>query len=210
MSVIADGLKRQRLPLMAILAAVVMAGLVWLSLAQTRPHSPSTGQSVAAPRNEQPAWKINVSVEGRLGKLTAADKAAFNKARPMVVSLVENLYDSVFLNTGSLDEIVATTFTKPAATSIKETKLGLPADATDVTIIRRAAAIGLEATGSRHAAAEVTVIAKGAVDGTPVAVRHASTLWLERQDGDWKVIAFEVTQGPFSRSKSPDRPTSPK
>ena len=197
MSVIADGLKRQRLPLMAILAAIVMAGLVWLSLVETRTPSTSTGGSVAAPGVRQPDWKIDVSVEGRLGKLTAADKAAFNKARPMVVTLVEDLYDSIFLNTASLDELVRTTFTRGAAASLKETKLGLPADAVDVEIIRRAADIGLEASGSRHAAAEVTVIAKGAVDGTPVKVRHASTLWLERQGPDWKVIAFEVTQGPL-------------
>jgi hypothetical protein len=197
-SVIANGLKRQRLPLLAIMSAVVMAGLVWLSLAETRTPSPSTTDgSVAAPGIKQPDWKLNVSVEGRLGKLTAADKAAFNKARPQVVALIQDLYDSIFLNTGSVDELVATTFSREAAASLEETKLGLPSEAIDVRIIRRAAAIGLEAKGSRHAAAQVTVIAKGAVDGTTVRVRHASTLWLERTGRGWKVIAFEVNQGPL-------------
>lgn len=197
MSVIADSLKRQRLPLLTIVAAAVMAGLVWLSLAQTQLPSPSTGVPVAAPEVKQPPWKTEVSVEGRLGKLTAADKAAFNKARPRVVGLIENLYDVIFLGTGSVDELIAASFSKEAAASLKETKLGLPANATNVKIVRRKAQIGLEASRSRHAAAEITVVAEGEVDGKEVKVQHASTLWLERDGAEWKVIAFEVKQGPL-------------
>ena len=197
MSVIANSLKRQRLPLLALMAAAVMAGLVWLSLAQTRVSSPSSSSSVAAPGVTQPPWKTEVSVEGRVGKLTAADKAAFNKARPEVVALVQNLYDVIFLGSGSVDELVATSFSKEAGASLKETKLGLPDAATNVEIVRRTADIGLAASRSKHAAAQVTVVAKGEVQGSPVKVRHASTLWLERDGADWKVIAFEVTQGPL-------------
>ena len=197
MSAIADNLKRQRLPLMAIVAGVVMAGLVWLSLVETRTPPSTTSGSAAAPGVRQPNWKTDVSVEGRLGRLTASDKAAFNKARPQVAALVQNLYDTIFLSSGPVDELVATTFTREAAASLKETKLGLPSDTVDVRIVKRSADIGLAADGSRHAAAEVTVVATGEVKGAPVKVRHASTLWLERVGRDWKVIAFEVTQGPL-------------
>ncbi|MDQ3939819.1 MAG: hypothetical protein M3238_00520 [Actinomycetota bacterium] len=196
MSAIAENLRRQRLPLLATVSVALMASLVWLGLVYP-PSPPSSATSVAAPGVVQPAWDVIVSLEGRSGPLTKADKAAFNRSRPQVVALVEDLYDGLFLAPGTVDEVVARAFTRAAARSLESAALGLPANTTDVEIIRRSAEIGLQAQGSRHAAVDVTVVAKGETAGKPIKVSHSSTLWLERQGRSWKVIGFEVTQRPL-------------
>ena len=197
MSAIAGNLRRQRLPLMAISAALLLAGLVWLSLTYVDAPSSSTSEGVAAPGVQQPEWKLDVSLEGRVGKLTKSDKAAFNRARPQVVGLVQRVYDGLFLAPGIVDEVVADAFTKDAAVSLKKAGVGLPANTTDVRVMRRSARIGLEASGSRHAAVDVRVVASGDNAGKVVKVKHFSTLWLERQKDRWQVIGFEVNQRPL-------------
>jgi hypothetical protein len=128
--------------------------------------------------------------------LTKADKAAFNKARPSVATLIEDVYDGIFLEPGTLRDVVAQTFTKTAASSLPK-DLGFPEGVSDVEILRRRANVGIQARGARHAAAEITVAAKGVVNETNVRLLHDATLWLERDGSEWKVIAFEVTQRPL-------------
>ena len=196
MSAIAGNLRRQRLPLMAIGAAALLAGLVWLSLTYMDTRPSNTG-GIAAPGVQQPEWKLDVSLEGQVGKLTKADKVAFNRARPEVVDLVASVYDGLFLSPSTVDRVVSRAFTNEAAASLKAANLGLPAQTSDVRILRRSARIGLEATGSRHAAVDVRVVAKGEAGEEPIKVSHSSTLWLERRSNGWKVIGFEVTQRPL-------------
>jgi hypothetical protein len=139
---------------------------------------------------------MDVSVEGRQGRLTKADKAAFNNARPSVATLIEDVYDGIFLEPGTFKDVVAQTFTKAAASSLPR-ELGFPTGVTDVEILRRRANVGIEARGARHAAAEITVTATGVVGERSVRLLHDATLWLEREEGEWKVIGFEVTQRPL-------------
>jgi hypothetical protein len=185
------------MPLMAGLLAVAIAALVWLSLITTQDHTLTTvPDSVAAPEVVQPDWRMDVSVEGREGRLTKTDKAAFNKARPSVATLIEDVYDGIFLEPGTLKDVVAQTFTKAAAASLPK-ELGFPEGISNVEILRRRANVGIQARGAKHAAAEITVAAKGVVGERTVGLFHDATLWLERDEGEWKVIAFEVTQRPL-------------
>ncbi|MGH2807357.1 MAG: hypothetical protein ACRDKT_08775 [Actinomycetota bacterium] len=198
MSAIAEGLRRQRMPLMAGLLALALAALVWVALVTTGDHrtTVATPESVAAPEVVQPDWRMDVSVEGRQGKLTKADKDAFNKARPALATLIEDVYDGIFLEPGTLDDVIAQTFTKKAAASLPK-DLGFPAGVANVEILRRRAHVGVEARGARHAAAELTVVAKAEVNERTVKLRHDATLWLEKESGDWKVIGYDVTQRPL-------------
>jgi hypothetical protein len=197
-SAIAEGLKRQRMPLMAALLTLAIAALVWLSLVTTQDHTTTTtnADSVAAPEVVQPDWNMDVSVEGRQGKLTKADKAAFNRARPEIATLIEDVYDGIFLEPGTLRDVIGQTFTKAAAASLPK-ELGFPSGVSNVEIIRRRAHVGIQARGSRHAAAELTVVAKGAIDERAIKLRHDAILWLELDSGEWKVIGFDVKQGPL-------------
>jgi hypothetical protein len=185
------------MPLMAGLLAAAIAALVWLSLLTTQDHTLTTvPESVAAPEVVQPDWRMDVSVEGREGRLSKADKTAFNNARPSVATLIEDVYDGIFLEPGTLKDVVAQTFTKAAAASLPK-DLGFPAGVSNVEILRRRANVGIEARGARHAAAEITVAAEGIVNEKSVRLLHDATLWLEREEGEWNVIAFEVTQRPL-------------
>jgi hypothetical protein len=201
-SAIAEGLKRQRMPLMAGLLAAILAALVWLSIATTQHHTaePVVPDSVAAPGIVQPDWRMEVSVEGREGKLTKADKAAFNRARPELASLIEDVYDGIFLEPGTFNDVVAQSFTKAAASSLPK-ELGFPKGASEVEILRRRANVGIQARGSRHAAAKITVAAKALIGEESTRLLHQATLWLERDEGDWKVIGFDVAQHPLTRHK---------
>lgn len=199
MSAIAEGLKRQRMPLMAALLALAIGALVWLGLMTTQDHTtttPTSPQSVAAPEVVQPEWRMDVSVEGRQGKLTKADKAAFNRARPAVATLIEDVYDGIFLEPGTLKDVIGQTFTKDAASSLPK-EIGFPQGVSEVEILRRRAQVGIEARGARHAAAEITLAAKGVVNEKPVRLVHEATLWLARDKGEWKVIGFDVAQRPL-------------
>lgn len=182
---------------MAALLALAIGALVWLSLMTTQDHPTVTEtESIAAPEIVQPEWRMDVSVEGRQGKLTKADRDAFNRARPAVATLIEDVYDGIFLEPGTLDDVVAQTFTKAAAASLPK-ELGFPDGASNVEILRRRAHVGVQAHGARNAAAELIVVATAELDEKKVKLRHDATLWLQKESGDWKVIGYDVAQRPL-------------
>jgi hypothetical protein len=197
-STIPESLRRQWLPFCAALAVTLVASAAVLSLNHAASNSTdSAPASIAAPGVRQAPWHTDVSLEGRVGKLTNAQRKAFNAQRPRVVDVIENLYSGMFLEPSRLKDITDKTFTATAASSLRPSKLGFPAGTNGVQMLRRGTRIGIQATGARNAAAEVTVVARGHLDGKKVKMKHTSDLWLSRDKGTWKVIAFEVKQRPL-------------
>ena len=198
MSAIAENLRRQRYPLLTIAALAVLAAGIWIMLFQARAadHNTQSDLPVAAPAVEQAPWKIQFSAEGRFGKLSKAQRESYANQKENVAAVVTGIYDAIFIEPAKLDEAIEATFSRDAARSLAAKDLSFPTGATEVTTTRRRASIGLAADNADFAVGKVTVFAEATIGERQVDVEHHSTLWLERADGDWKVIAFDVKQGP--------------
>ena len=197
MSAIAENLRRQRLPLLTIAACIVGGAIAWMLISSaTSEHLTNPDYPVAAPAVEQADWRVEYAAEGRFGKLTDAQKARYAAQREKVAALVQNIYDGIFLEPTRLNDVLKTSFSAAAAGSIHTDKLGFPNGATEVRTIKRRAHVALDAQTADFAIGRIEVVAEATVDDRTVDVAHKSTLWLERADAGWKVIAFDLEQGP--------------
>ena len=196
MSAIAENLRRQRLPLLTVIAVVVLGAVAWVLISRTTAdHLTNPSYPSAAAAVEQVKWEIDYKAEGRFGKLSKAQLAAYATQKEKVGALVEDIYDGIFLDPARLDELVKQSFSADAARSFDAKKLGFPPGATEVTATERSAHIALDSGTADFAISRVTIVAEATVEEKTVTVEHESTLWLERSDG-WKVIAFDLEQGP--------------
>ena len=197
MSAIQESFRKQRTPLLAIAIAIVLGAGAWLVISQTTAeHLTNPEYPTAAPAIEQAAWKVDYSDSGRVTGLSNKEKARYSLQRDRVGDVVTDIYDGIFLNPAQLDDLIKRFFSSDAASSIGKAKLGLPAGASEVTTTKRKAKIGLDASTADFAIAKVLIVADAKADDREVTIEHSSTLWLERSDNDWKVIAFDLEQGP--------------
>ena len=197
MSAIAESLRRQRLPLLTVAVVLVLGAVAWVLISQTTSeHLTRPDYPIAAPAVEQADWKLEYSAEGRSGKLTKAQQERNATQKAKVAALVKSVYDAIFLEPIGLDLLVKESFSAEAARSISTDKLGFPKGATDVKTTTRRAHIALDAETADFAIGEIAVVAKAEVGAKQVDIEHRSTLWLERMEDGWKVVAFDLEQGP--------------
>ena len=197
MSAIAESLRRQRLPLLTLVAVLVLGAVAWGLISQTTAeHLTTPDHPVAAPASSQAPWKIQFTARGRTGKMSKDVEARYDTQKARAGVVIQGLYDAIFLEPSQLDDFVKRTFTEDAARSIDTRNLGLPPAATEVTTTTRTAQVGLDVETADVAVARVRVVATAGLEDRDVKVEHESTLWLERNDNTWRVIAFDLTQGP--------------
>lgn len=196
MSAIAENLRRQRLPLLTIAGVLVLGIAAWAVIARvTSDHLTRPATSTAAPENEQAEWKFDYS-QARTGKLTKAQQARYVVQKQKATVLIQDLYDGIFLEPSRLPAVIKTSLAASAAKSLRAERLGFPSGSNDVKTIKRKAHIALDSTTTKAAIGRVTVLAKAKVGERPVKIEHQSTLWMERDEKGWKVIAFDVKQKP--------------
>jgi hypothetical protein len=187
------------LPLVAAGTALALAvGLLTFVVLEQRTSEPADTprQPVAAPVDvPQAEWKIAARAEGAL-RIPKALKTRAEDRGAEVGTAIQQIYDAFFLDPASVPKVLKETFTRQAAAALADPGIGLPAGAEDVQTISRKAAVVVYAGTGAQATARVVVVAEGTAEGKPFRVKHASTLWFERDDGDWRVIAFEVDQRP--------------
>ena len=197
MSAIAESLRRQRLPLLTIAVLLLLGTIAWVYLARTTSeHLTQPDYPVAAPAIEQADWRFDYTEARRYGKLSKAEQARYAEQKQKATALVQDLYDGIFLEPARLKDVVKDSFTADASKSFKTDHLGFPSGANDVRTLKRTAQLALDAVTARSAIGRVTVLAQADMDDRVVKIEHRSTLWLERSDKGWQVIAFEVEQGP--------------
>ena len=197
MSAIAESLRRQRLPLLTIAAVLVLGAVAWVVVSETTSkHLSQSDYPVAAPAIEQADWNISYAAEGRFGKLTKSQRDRYATQKEKAAVLVQGVYDGIFLEAARLEQLVEDSFSSDAARSLETSKLGFPRGATDVKTTKRRARIALDASTADYAIGRVTVLAEATVDERNIEIEHRSTLWMERGDSGWKVIAFDLEQGP--------------
>lgn len=154
------------------------------------------GETPVTPELPQATWEMSIHASGVDGKLSPAQEKAVDRQRPRLRSLVMKIYDSLFVHPNRLSDTLKENFSEPAAIALKRAKAGATEPGKVSTTLRRAS-IGIQAGGgARLAVASVTVRAVG--DGGDRPVVHRSALWLERAKSGWKVVAFDLQQGPLA------------
>jgi hypothetical protein len=156
---------------------------------------------------EQADWKVSFSRAGRSGRLSKRAVTRLRAQRPRLTSAVRAASDAMFLGG---DTPASSYFRGPARGAFRRSNAGAPEGAKEVRTLRRTARVAIQATTAKRAAASVTVIARGVVDGRDFKVRHRSRLWLERTKKGWKVIAFDIDQRPMRHSPKRGKPAPEK
>ena len=161
--------------------------------ASTSPRPPSRATRVIAAVDQAP-WRVKTWPAGTLGRnLRAAEKVAL-RARPGLLRIVRRTYDAMFLAPSSLRKALSSHFTPKAARKLASSGAGVPRDATEVRFLKRRATITVDARGARRAAVQVALKARIRAPKGDVSVAQRSVLWLDRKEGTWKVIGFELLQ----------------
>ena len=196
MSAIAESLRRQWIPV-AGLGLVVIAAIVWLlTLHYTSAVAPTSNLPHAAPAIEQAPWKVTRTIEGKPGKLSDAQKKTIEARGAGAIGLVKNVFDGIFLEPGTLDDVVKNDFSADAAHSLNARHLGFPDGSTDVKTLARQARVGIDGSHVKFATAAVNIVATADTGNKLVKVAQHATLWIERDGAQWQVIAFDVQQRP--------------
>ena len=196
MSIVASNQRRLVWPVAVALAAG-MAYALFLYL-PTRTPSTTPSRTVAAPGVHQADWDLTTFPAGGVGvgHLSHKAKARIKAQRDPLVALVTDVYDAMFLEPDRAEQVVHARFAPKAGASALSKRIGLPPGVADVKITKRLARIGIYVQGADTAAARVKVAGTATRDGKRSAFKHRSTLWLERSHHDWKIIGFDVSQGP--------------
>ena len=196
MSIVAPSQRRLVWPVaIALTCSMVVALLLYLPT-RTTPTSDPVG-SVAAPGVAQADWELKVFPAGVAGSkgLTKKVKARIAAQRTPLNALVTEVYDALFLEPGRAEAVIRDRFSRDAGRALGS-KIGLPKGADDVQIKRRIARVGIHVQGATRAAARVTVTGLATVKNRKVRFEHSASLWLERSHRAWKVIGYDVIQGP--------------
>ncbi|HEX2196057.1 MAG TPA: hypothetical protein VHJ76_03945 [Actinomycetota bacterium] len=143
----------------------------------------------------QAAWEIKAYPAPGAEGITEADKEAFAREREPVVDSIRGLYEALFLKPDAVERTVRATLTPAAADVLASSRIGLHDKVEDVRTTTRFVRVGIQVDGGRRAAAVVRVEARALRNSSPIRVWHRARLWMEKDDGKWKVVAFEAEQG---------------
>lgn len=206
MDSIVETAKRPRVQLAAGLIAGGLALVLVVALVATGGGLPSQPRpqvqgGIAAPEVRQAPWKIETFPVRYRTPMKKKDRTALKDQRPRLRKTLRELYGTMFLKPGRMNQVIRSSFAEPAAKEYRRSKAGLPKNAHDVRILARRARIGIDAVSARRAAANVVVRARGASGKKTFGIEHHASLWLEREKGHWRVIAFEIDQGPLTKVK---------
>ena len=183
-------------------AAALAAAILVASLGTSCTEPPNNGArgaqipEVSTPDIKQARWRINTERVGSVAKVTGADKKRLKRQRPRLIGLVKDVYDSLFLFPSRKKAILRKHFERPAARKVLSSKAGISPRATRVHIRSRRAGIGIQPNSAATAAAKVYVRATGRIENKKFRLVHRATLWLQRLKRGWKVVGFDVSQGP--------------
>lgn len=196
MSIVAARRRPWLVPASIGLVVALVASGALLLLSRHAQTNTATHPFTVAPASEQAPWKVKTVPAGALEKLGKPTKALVTKQGTDVERLVRNVYDAELMTPQALPKVIGNSFTPRAATSFEHARLGVPKGASDVRSTRREARIGIDAAGARSASADVTLAVTGHLEGHKVRLVQRSTLWLQRLEGHWRVVGYDVSQGP--------------
>lgn len=188
------------LPAVLTAAAAVVAASMILSALLANPVAVLTvggGAAPVAPAVEATIpWKTVTTPVSMHRPLDKTQRARFEAQRQKLRATVQDLVDASILEPSTLGAVARTSMTASAATAFRKAAPLVPQKATEVEVVRRTGSIGVQAPEFKAAAARMKVTMRGLVSGRPVKWRNNMTLWLERDDNKWRVLAFDLERVP--------------
>jgi len=181
-------------------AALVLASAVAVAGCQEDSQPPSTSpdpmpsETPSVPQIAQAKWKMKATPVGKVGKLTKKQRGRHKVQRARVKSVVREVYQALFLDPESIRQVISERFSRRAGRALLRAGPGFRPGAEKVKTLQRRANIGLQAHTASAAAAKVFVRARAQGSDAVVRLRHRATMWMQRIDGEWRVIGFEVEQ----------------
>lgn len=193
LSVVLPAMKKTIWPLLVALCVAALSA-VWL-LAADR-------VSIGAGRGERPdaaipqaEWQVKAYPAPGAAGIGRADRQAFTRERDDVVAAIQRLYEALFLRPDSVERTVRSTLTPAASRVLEGSRIGLHDKVEDVRTTARFLKVGIQVDDGVRAAAVVRVEARALRKSSPIHVWHRAKLWLEKDGGAWKVVAFDAEQG---------------
>lgn len=141
----------------------------------------------------QARWEVTSDVSGRFGDLGPRARKELRARRRELVRVVREVYAAAWLRPRAERRVVRARFGRRAARAFLESRLG-PPDDERVRTTRRVLELDVAADDPRRGAARVAIVARVGDHARGRRVRHRATLWLERHDGRWRVIAFDALE----------------
>jgi hypothetical protein len=183
----------------AVASLILASAMVISACQESRPPSsssqPPPAEAVPAPEITQAKWKIKTRSVARVGKLSKKQKRRLDVQRPRVKGVVREVYEALFLEPESMQQIISGRFSRGAARAMLQSGAGFRPGAERVKTLTRRANIGIQAHTASAAAARILVRARARGSGSVVRLRHRATMWMQREGDGWQVIGFEVDQG---------------
>lgn len=183
----------------AVVAAAIAAIGATLLIGAMRDHplvkAGTTGPAIGADVAEAAVWHTDAFAVGTGKHLTKKESARFTKQKERVRVAVRDLADALALDPGRLPDAVDRLMTKGAALSMLKAAPAMPKGAEAITALKRTGRIGIQAPHFAAASAEVKVVMQGSFEGRVIKWQNHITFWLERSDGEWRVIAFDLDRG---------------
>lgn len=176
--------------------------LVFLDLPGKRLLSsggPNTAKPAGAAALPQARWELKAHPAGVMTKVTKAQSERIARQRPQVISLVKKVYDGMFIRPGRLETTLRRNFTPAAAKALRRSGAAI-AEPGIVITKKRSARIGIQAAGGPTFAIASVSVRASLADEPLRRVAHKSTLWMERRETGWKVVAFHLDQRPLGRT----------
>jgi hypothetical protein len=187
--------RRRAAVVLALASALAVAGCQdSQSPSASRSQEPPSEQPEPTPEIPQAKWKMSTRPVGRAGKLTKRQVRRHKAQRPRVKGVVREVYEALFLEPESIKDVIAERFSRRAGRALLRAGPGFRPGAERVKTTKRIAKIGLQAHTASAASAQVFVKARARGPGNVVKLRHKATMWMQRINNEWRVIAFEVDQ----------------
>lgn len=209
--------RRVWIPAAAALALLLVLAAVWTLQSDPPPGPASSGDKEAAPAIDAPQaltqakWEVR-AFPARVGaKVTKGQKKAAEAEGGLAGATVKTVIDAAFLERSSLKGLGGKELAPGVEAALDKARFGAPGGAKKVRITRRVAHLGIDPLTARRASAELSVGFRAEVGGKPQRYLQRATLWLEKTDGKWQVIAFsgdrfDVEPKPDRKEKGSDRP----
>jgi hypothetical protein len=174
---------------------IAISPAVYVFVQHTRTTTPAP-PFTAAPEAQQAPWKIETYPAGAISKVGKAARTLAANRAAAVEGIVKGVYDAELMDPEALPKVLDRSFTQRAAESFAKSGLGVPKGASNVRSTTRRAKIGVDVLGGRAAAADVKISLVGDLKGETMKITQRATLWMQREQRHWRVVGYDVKQGP--------------
>lgn len=172
----------------SLLIGALRANPIVVAQGSGRSDAGAPGASVA----DAAVWRTDSYPVGASGKLSKVEAARFRHQKDRVRATVRDLADAIALDPGRLPRAARRLMTRTSGAALLKEAPGIPKRAEEVVALERRGRVGIQAPRFGAAAAELQIVMQATIDDRMVKWRDSFRFWLQRADGVWRVIAFDL------------------